>query len=210
MPSPRLGTRYGCPSIRRARPGRMQLQRFSLMKTAVFFLSALSLAGCGSGPNETSDSNTLLISGFETLPGWLPEQQSATLTQERAHTGQTALKVDEAHEYSLTYNNLLGRLRDTRLNKIKVAAWVFLPNSQAAATLVTSVADPATPTAKPLLWEGIKLNEVVKTYGKWVQVSRVMTLPADADASKRLSIYLWRTGVNQPVYIDDLTVSIEP
>lgn len=181
------------------------------MKSAPFFLSALlSLAGCSSGPDSASDANTLMVNGFETLGGWLPEEQSATLTQEQAHTGKTSLKVDQDREYSLPYSNLLGRLRDTPLRKIKVSAWVFLPTAQAAATLVMEVTDPAAPAAKPLLWEGIKLSEAVKTYGKWTQVSSVLTLPASADASKKLSIYLWRTGGSQPVYLDDLAVSVEP
>ncbi|MBF9235841.1 carbohydrate binding domain-containing protein [Hymenobacter sp. BT683] len=181
------------------------------MKNLLFFLSTLSLTGCGGTATTDGDPNTLFVSGFETLDGWLPEPLSATLTTEQAHSGKTSLKVDANHEYSLTYTNVLSELREARPDKIRVSAWAYLPGNQAEATLVASIADPAAgASAKPLLWQGIKLNEQVKTTGKWTEVSQVITLPASINASHRLSIFLWRTGGSQPVYIDDLKVSVEP
>lgn len=171
-------------------------------------LSALALSSCGHHPDAAADPNLLLSTSFENLANWLTELQSATLTHERAHSGTTSLKVDAAHEFSLTYNNALARLHPTTPRKLKVAAWVWLPNAQAAATLVTTLADPATPGAKPQFWDGLNLNETVKTYGQWMPVSKVITLPANASPAHRLSLYLWRTAGNQPVYLDDLTVSI--
>ena len=170
-------------------------------------LVALGLAGCSS-PEAASDPNVLVNNDFETLAGWLPEAQDATLTREKAHSGSYALKVDGTHEYSLGYHAQLGRLRDTRIRKIKVTAWAFVPTGSSA-SLVITVGNPVAPSGQPLLWQALELGKS-KEFGKWVEVSKVLTLPETATAASTLGLYLWRTGSNQPVYLDDLRVAIEP
>lgn len=172
-------------------------------------LVALTVAGCGGNDNAASDPNTLVSNDFDTLAGWLPEPQSATLTREKAHSGHYSLKVDGTHEYSLGFNALLGQLHETRISKIKVSAWVFVPSAEAKAALVTAVSTPGAPSDKPLLWESLDLSQT-KEINKWVEVSKVVTLPANTAPTNALVLYLWRTSGNQPVYLDDLRVTVEP
>ena len=169
--------------------------------------AALALAGCSSADTK-NDPNLLVNSDFETLAGWLPEGQDATLTREKAHSGNYALKVDATHEYSLGYRAPLGRLHDTRIKKIKVAAWTFVP-AGGVASLITTVSNPLAPNDKPLLWEALELSKG-NAVGKWVEVSKVLTVPETAAATSILGMYLWRTGGDQPVYLDDLRVTLEP
>lgn len=171
-------------------------------------VAALGMVSC-SKSSDATDANTLVSNDFETLAGWLPDvPKSATLTREKAHSGHYSLKVDAAHEYSLGFSAVLGQLHETRINKIKVSAWVFLPAADAQAALVTAVTDPAAPD-KPLLWESLDLS-LGKKVGKWAQVSKVITLPATTAPTNALGLYLWRTSGNQPVYLDDLVVTVEP
>lgn len=170
-------------------------------------LAALGLAGCSSA--DTKNDPTLLVnSDFETLAGWLPEGLDATLTREKAHSGNYAIKVDATHEYSLGYRALLGRLHNTRIKKIKVSAWAFV-SPGGTASLITTVGNPMVPTDKPLLWEALELGKG-NTFGKWVEVSKVLTIPETAAATSILGMYLWRTSGDQPIYLDDLRVTLEP
>lgn len=171
-------------------------------------LCLVGLAGCSSPGTTTTDANLLVDTNFDTLAGWLPEAQEATLTREKAHSGSYALKVDATHDYSLGYRAPLGRLHETRINKIKVAAWTFVP-AGGSASLVVAVTNPTAPNDKPLLWDALELGKS-KELGKWVEVSKVLTIPETATGTSTLGLYLWRTGGNQPVYIDDLRVTLEP
>ena len=182
------------------------------MKKILFSLSALvalGLAGCGGQTDAANDPNVLVNNDFETLAGWLPEPQSATLSREKAHSGRYSIKVDPAHDYSLSFGAPLGQLHETRIKKLKVTAWAFVPTADATASLVTAVSNPSTPDAKPMIWEALELNKP-GSVGKWVEVSKVITLPENTVPTSKLGFYLWRTGGNQPVYLDDLQVTVEP
>ena len=183
------------------------------MKKIILFLGAtyaLGLAGCGSnGTGADAETNVLASTDFESLDGWLPADQAATLTREKVHSGKYAIKVDAAHEYSLGFSKPLGQLHDTKPQKIKVSAWVLVPSAEAQAVLVITLGDPTSPTAKPLLWESLALPSVGTPYGTWKEVSKTVTVPAAAGPASRLGIYLWRTGGSQPSYLDDLRVSVE-
>ncbi|QNE41282.1 hypothetical protein F1C16_17835 [Hymenobacter sp. NBH84] len=171
-----------------------------------FFFCAVLFALVGCSDKAVVDESTLMTTSFETLYGWLPASQSDLLSREQSHSGLYSTKVDPQHEYSLTYRSTLGDLHDTRISKMKVNAWVFVPDAQAQATLVISISNQG---AKPgnMLWEGINLQKEVKgEYGRWVNVSRELTIPAEADDTNRLSIYLWRTGGDKAIFLDDVTL----
>ncbi len=171
-------------------------------------LVALTATSCGNDATA-NNQNVLVSSDFDTLAGWLPEAQSATLSRDKAHSGRYALKVDPGHDYSLGYKAMLGQLHETRIKKIKVTAWAFVPTADAKASLVVTVGNPDPANDKPLLWDALELNNA-STVGKWAEVSKVVTIPDKALPISPLGIYLWRTGGGQPVYLDDLRVTLEP
>ncbi len=171
-------------------------------------LLATVLTGCG-GSDAAADSNTLVEANFDSLAGWIPETQSASLSRAKAHSGQYSLLVDGAHEFSFGYRMPLGQLHDTRVQKIKVSAWAFLPSADAQASLVVTISNPDPAIEKPLLWEGISLGATAKP-GTWSEVSKEITLPANVLPTSALGFYLWRTGGSQPVYLDDVRVSLVP
>ncbi|UOG74690.1 hypothetical protein MTX78_21550 [Hymenobacter tibetensis] len=179
------------------------------MKRLLFSLSIIVLAGCGS--QDKVDQNTLMASDFESIQGWLPDLQNPTLTRDKAHSGKYSIKIDPTYEYSLTYRANLGQLSSARVKKMKISAWVFVPNAQAQAALVTTI-DGAEANGQPLLWEAANMSESVRgQFNKWVEITKEIVVPAEATYTSRISIYLWRSGsVSAPVYLDDLAVQLVP
>lgn len=153
----------------------------------------------------------MMSNDFETLHGWLPDPQNPTLTSEKAHSGKYSIKVDNTYEYSLTYATALGRLHNSRIKQIKIEAWVFVPSPKTPVVLVTAI-NQADVKAKPLVWEALDLNEAVKgQYGKWVKVTKDITVPAEATFNSSLSLYLWRNGgVSGPTFLDDIVIRRQP
>lgn len=171
-------------------------------------LGMLAVA-CGSNKAAATAADVLVSNDFESLAGWLGATPNPSLTDEKAHSGRYSIKVDDSIAYSLGFASTLGALHDTRVKRIKVTAWVFVPNAQGAALLVTHAGDA--PNVKPLLWDGFDVTKAVAgSYGRWVEISKVMELPAGVTAATSIGFYLWRTGGHQPVYLDDLTVTAEP
>lgn len=182
------------------------------MKNLFFALGAaavLGLAGCNSNSDAAADPNVLVSNDFDTLVGWLPDPQNATLTNEKAHSGHYSLKVDAGHDYSMGYREPLGRLTSTRLKRIVVSAWTLVPTADAHASLVVAVTNPANPNEKPLLWEGIEIGKGAKL-GEWTELKKEVILPENVLPTNTLGLYLWRTGGDKPVYLDDLKVSMVP
>jgi len=178
-----------------------------MKKTFLFSVCALALAACG-GSSTENDPNMLMHSDFESVDGWLPAEQSASLTHEKAHSGKTSIKVDPGHDFSLSFSKPFGQLHESKPKKITVSAWTFVPDAQAAASLVISISDPAVPD-KPVLWQSIDLTKESKPYGDWKEVKQTITVPATVGPNNKLGIYLWRTGGNRPVYADDIKVTLD-
>ncbi len=168
-------------------------------------LLALGLAACG-GAAPTPPADQLAANDFEHLDGWLNGNTPASLTQEKAHSGVYSVKVDPATDYSLGYTNQLGRISTGRMRKIKLRAWVFLPNDQATAALVTEI---KTPDPTKNLWDNFDLGKEATTksgFNKWLEVEHTVDVPATAVFNSTLQVYLWRNGSSQPVYLDDLQI----
>lgn len=140
---------------------------------------------------------------FDSLIGWIPDP--STVTQEKAHSGRYSLKVEPGHDFSLTYSAVLGQLSSTRIRGVKVDAWAYMPNKDAAAMLTFVVKDVA--GGKDILNDYLKLPEQVKEYGKWVKVSKEITLPPATNYSSQIVVYLWRAGATGPAYIDDIQLT---
>ena len=165
------------------------------------------LAGCGSGAT-VNDPHLIIDNDFENISGWVPEAQTETLTQERAHSGKYSIKVDSAHEFGLTFNKPLRQVFTTQPGKIVVSAWALISAPQAAASLVVSINNPDAPNTRQPLWSAIELRPLAQPPGEWVKVSRELEVPRTVGPNYRLNIYLWNTN-RHPVYLDDLVVRQE-
>ncbi|MCA8832422.1 carbohydrate binding domain-containing protein [Hymenobacter pini] len=170
-------------------------------------VAAVLLSGCGSQPDTAVGKQLLVSSSFENLDGWLADSPAATsLTRERAHTGEYSTMIGPRHEFSLGYSNLLSRLAPDRPAKLAIGAWVWLPSDQAAAKLVTEI--KGLEGGPNLLWEGLDVAQAAKVHNKWQYVTQTITLPPAAGPNNRLLVYLWRANSPQPVYLDDVSISL--
>ena len=174
------------------------------MRQLLYALLALSLAACGEKPKATP-ANLLASNDFESVDGWLGGVNPTSLTKDKAHSGRYSVKVSPESEYSLGYDNPFGKLSASKLKKIKLRAWVNLPNGKSEAILVAAVPN-STAGAKPLLWEGVKLRDKVKSYNKWVEVEKEITLPDNITYNDKINAYLWSAGSSDPVYMDDMSI----
>ncbi|OON70802.1 hypothetical protein [Hymenobacter sp. CRA2] len=174
------------------------------MKKLLYAMLAFGMVACGKKDSEVP-ANQLTSNDFESFEGWLGDMNVPSLNKDKAHSGRWSLKVGPNIEFAMGYNILLGKLSPSKLKKIKVKAWAYLPNGKAQAVLVTQLTRPVEGN-KQMMWEGLDLAKDVKTYNKWVEVEKTITLPADANYADKLSMYLWRTNENETAYIDDLSI----
>ena len=181
-------------------------QKFSMSNTlrASSLLLLLTLAGCGG--NSTSRPENLLTSNdYEQLTGWVPDNTIPYLTKEKAHSGLYSACVNGSIEYASGFTSILGKLSTSRLSKIRIRAWVWLPSKDAKATLVTQLTDPT--TGKLAFYDGLNLIEAADNkFNKWVEIEKTLTLPATASYTSVLQFYLWRAQSSQPVYLDDIQI----
>ena len=166
----------------------------------------LLLGACSREAASSPDPKLLASTSFEEFYGWLPANAPA-LTQAQAHSGKFSTMVGAGHEFSLGYNNMLSGLAPQWPGKLKISAWVFIPDEQATAQLVAEVKS-ADATKPGLLWEGVKLTDQVKAYGQWRRLEHTITLPATARPDSRLLVYLWEADQHLPVYLDDMEISL--
>lgn len=174
-----------------------------------FSLCLLLLCGlvtaCSKKKKEEPQGNLVAYNDFENLEGWIPAENAGTLTQEKAHSGRTALKVGPGLDYSFGYSNLLGKFSAVRPSRIRVSAWALLPTKNANPVLVTELVNPV--TSQKLLWEGVFFGKDEK-YGRWIRRSVDITLPAEATYDTQLFVYAWNSKGNEPGYVDDVQIYI--
>ncbi len=172
------------------------------MKKLLYGLMTLSCIACGR--TENKPAGLMTSNDFEESEGWMSGAVNASLTKDKAHSGVYSVKVAPGLDYSLGYNGTLGKLSSSRLEKIKLHAWIFLPNDKATAKLVTEVKNPG--QEKGVVWDGVDLVERGKVDGfnKWIEVEKIVPLPKEVNSESQLLVYLWRGDSSEPVYVDDL------
>ncbi|GGF04581.1 carbohydrate binding domain-containing protein [Hymenobacter cavernae] len=171
-----------------------------------FLVLASFISSCSSDDELTAGPNTITANDFESLAGWVGGDQ-ATLTKTRAHSGKYALEVSNGHDFSLTYDAVLGQISPRKLKKVRLEAWAFRPNPNAKGVLGIQIVDPAQDN-KPVAGDGIYLESEVKEFNKWVKVSKDITLPDNLVYTQHLRLFLWRGAGSEPNYVDDVSLTI--
>lgn len=181
------------------------------MQRLVMLLGLALVSGCSTEPlpNAKIDATTVTFNDFESGGGWSndPGRNDPSLVEKGpAHSGQYAIKVDKDHEFSLTYAMQLGRMRAAKFQKLRLEAWAFLPSAQATGVVGLQLFSPD--NSKLLFSDDIKLRDAVKTYGKWVLVSKDILLPDSVAPAQQLRLFLWRADASDKVLLDDVKLSI--
>lgn len=178
-----------------------------MMKNSIYLLTALALAGCGDKATNSRPEGLLAGTDFEGVAGWNGDAPTPlSLTREKAHSGMYSMRVGPEVEYASGFIGTLGKLNSTRIGKIQVKGWVYAPGGETTAAIVTQIVDPATPNAKPVLWEALPLDKTVKTRNEWVEVDKTVVLPANVTPGMKLYVYLWRGPAPAVAYIDDMQI----
>lgn len=166
-------------------------------------LSLLLLPGCGDRDTPPGASTEIAANDYESVIGWMPDPK--TVTRERAHSGRYAVKVDATNEYGLGYSQVLAKAVDHKPSKLRIEGWALMTDANAKARLGLQLFDLTTNRA--VFGEGIDYDPTIKEYGKWVKISKDISLPANTISSQELRVFLWRAGATSPAYLDDLRIS---
>ncbi|RPD46153.1 hypothetical protein DNI29_14190 [Hymenobacter sediminis] len=178
------------------------------MKQLILLLGLMALGACsadqkaGSG---LSGAKIITANDFESTAGW--NVDPGYLDRGRAHSGQYAIKVDQGHEFSLTFDMVLGQATPTKIKVVNLEAWAFLPSERATGMLGIQIMDSG--TGQQVFGDGIRLGEVVKSYGEWVHISKDITLPDNITAIQHIRLSLWRADASDYVLVDDVKLSVK-
>jgi len=168
--------------------------------------TAAVATSCG-GDDDKKPANGRIVTqnDFESTAGWGVDP--ALLSREYAHSGVYSITVDPSHEFSLTYEAALGQISPQKFKKIHLEAWVYLQSQKGNASLGVQFTDPAQGN-KAIGGEGIDLGQAVKQYNKWVLVSKDFALPDNITSANHLKVFVWRAMASQPVFVDDIRLTI--
>ena len=177
-----------------------------LLLASVVGLGLLAATGCHRADSDVAAGNQLAFNDFEAVMGWLGSTES--VTRERAHSGSHAIKVDGGMEYGLGYSMELSQAANHPLHKLHLEAWGFMTDAQSTAQLGLQLYDPA--QRKPVFGDGIDYAAAVQKPGKWVKISKDITLPGTTNGAQQLRVFLWRASASSPAYLDDLRITEVP
>lgn len=181
------------------------------MASTNYSVLLLGLAGVFSACQRSSDvppvgsgQKEWIRQDFESLWGWIGKDHANSLTQEKAHSGRFAIKTGPGIDYSLPFSAPLDQLSPTKPRKLRVQAWVWVPEEKNATTLVIEAGG----TKGTVSWQGIRLANKVKSYGSWEEIDENVLMDTRITSDDALNVYLWRQdGNDSPVYLDDLVIS---
>lgn len=173
------------------------------MKTCIVIAVAIALfAGCTKkkGKKE-SEIKLAFSSNMECVDCW---SNVGTLKQGIAHSGTYASKLDSANEYSYAFVQTFKNIKPNQVKKVNVKVWGYFPNADIRAQLVIAI-DSA---SKSKFWEGMKLEDKIKTANTWTEVTFSVLLPATCSDNDVFKVYVWNPS-KRTFFIDDLEVTFE-
>lgn len=178
------------------------------MKKFIALSSLTLLCACSFSNTEgdISSDKIITINDFESVMGW--NANTETIDKGRAHSGNYAIKVDQAHEFSLTYDAVLGEVTPAKPKTLHLEAWAFLASDKSTGILGIQIMEPGADN-KQIYGDGIKLGEAVKSYQEWVQVSKDFVLPEDITSAQHIRLSLWRADASDLVLVDDVKLSVK-
>ncbi len=172
------------------------------MRTILFFSAvALFVSSCSSPETKPTISPITMAYNNTEPDDW--NNAYATKPTDNAHSGKTVAYVDSAVEFSLGYSKSMANISKTPIDSVVFSYWVFMKDNKAKAKTVLSI-DKAD-KSKNLFWAGYLIDEKVKEYNKWMQVTESFKLPANMDPTSVLKLYVWNNS-KEEILLDDFKV----
>ena len=177
--------------------------RFSLASLSFLLLAA----ACGQVPAPSTTAPPLMATDFDQCLGWGGGDQSA-LTTAQAHSGRVATLASPQVPFSYTFARHLEQLSPTKkLHQLELTAWVRRTDAGSLAKLVTQV-DVSDTDETHVFYAATPVAEAAPALGEWVAVKVPITLPATAEGTNKLKVYLWNDQATSPTYLDDVALTV--
>ncbi|MBD2723438.1 hypothetical protein [Hymenobacter armeniacus] len=176
------------------------------MRNSIFLTALSLLAACRSDSNSAArsgtDASVLATADFEQSIGW-GNADAASLTTEKAHSGQWSVRVKPEVAFSYTYSRQLRDLSPTPLTRLVLEGQVLRVAAGSTAKLVVQVNASPTDDTK-VFYAALPVEQDVPKFGEWTAVRLPINLPTSATGANNIKIYLWNDQGTAPTYLDDV------
>ncbi len=161
----------------------------------IILVSLVVIAGCSNIPKQ---KGLVYYNDFEYAKGW----EDVNLGKEPVHSGVYSNKMDSIHQYGATFKLPFKEVANGKVASVKISLWAYLePNAKTS--IVTEVRRP---DQGSLLYQGYKLEDVIKEKNKWQEVE--FTVPINDSLNKPDNIFMvypWNLSKSN-VYVDDVRI----
>ncbi len=174
---------------------------------AVGLLLTATFSACSSDQNADLPAGMVTRNSFESVQGWGGANE-VSITSAKAHSGKYAIWVNPQVEYSYTYSSTLNQMTPAKPKRLTLEGWAWVPDKQSTASVVLEIKHSPT-NGSTVYYGGLDLSSSVGGYKDWKKVSKTFVLPDSIASGNALKIYMWRGSNQTPVYLDDVSISLE-
>ena len=186
------------------------ISSFMRFSFSTYFLACCGglLAACHSDSQSagrsSNDAAVLTTADFEQSIGW-GNADAASLTTERAHSGQWSVRVKPDVPFGYTYSRPLGEFSPTPLTHLVLDAWVLRVAAGSTAQLVVQVSASPSDETK-VFYTALPVGMAVPKFGQWTAVHIPISLPTSAASTNQIMVYLWNQSGTSATYLDDVVL----
>ena len=172
-----------------------------------FVVVALVSSACSKDGSADLPAGMVTRNDFENVQGWGGANE-LSVTVEKARSGKSSICVNPQVEFSYTYNRQLSQMTGGKPKKLTVTGWAWVPDKDAKALIVVDIKRSAEKGTQ-VFYEGLELATAVKDFKEWSEVKKTFILPDSISSVNQCKVYMWRGSSPRPVYLDDVSISLE-
>ena len=120
-----------------------------------------------------------------------------------AHSGNYAVKVDAANEYSLTFRETLANINAKLPKRVVVSGWYYFPEPNEKAGIVLDVNE----NGKPIIWKAYNISSENQPLRQWNEFKAYFTIDQPITSEQQIKIFA--NSGNKVAYYDDFKIVFE-
>ncbi|HWY38837.1 MAG TPA: hypothetical protein VNY73_09780 [Bacteroidia bacterium] len=166
------------------------------MKKVLCLLFIANLIGCSGNKQK----GLVYYNDLEGIKGWT----DILLEKKPVHSGIYSNRLDSVHVYGENFKLSFKEISEHILKKVKISAWVFIPDSTIKGKLVMEINQP---DKKNVFWIGKDLKEYVNKFGEWIEIKQEFTFVKKEIMvpQNHVKIFVWNLSKKE-MYVDDIRI----